>query len=468
MLAFSQIDDILETGFDDISAISDDCRTLSDDDDDFIKSDFDFKSKLHQMNGCASTPVQHRNHDFGMKNGLEGIYKSSGNRPKQYDSNKNWDTSTVADEEQRSSISYSNDGMSQHLTKMKEKCLEMSHNYDVLQDDFEELHQVNGKHLETIARLESKVGLLEKQLSQERHAKESFCKKVMILESTVESLEYQIAEFHKSDFITKTNQDKDKLITNLKLRHNEESLSLKNQIDYLNKIIQDKDDVIRSKNNIIARYESDSSEEKVMAKVKEAVQAAQTKVIKEMQSKFETETKAIKEKVELNLLESFDKSIEKLKEEWQTKLDEDIGKVTEWIGQLLTNVDVVSDASLLGLDIKYSPLFKLCLSLKHHLVEHENNIKMQTEKLKDAKFQLEQALIETRMSSSSLSNSSDKSNLMEELNKVKEESQSMAHKLHKYKQHYRLLMKTHQAEIESLKQDFRSRLEQFRRENNPR
>lgn len=338
-----------------------------------------------------------------------------------------------------------------NISQLKKKCSVINSNYELLQNRFQQLHIANGGNMETIEKLQAKVKLLEIQLKEEKQLKENMSRKATVLESRVGSLEYQLKEIYDSDFLAKTTENNEKVVASLKQRYQDELNKLtskfEKEVEDLNQQLTKQEETIFAQNDTISKYKQEISRLKQMPSERE------------LRAKIEKELKQSKEAIEQNLLRSFDQSMLRLKEEWEQKLQEDIEQIILTIeNNLNCNDDDVNAFRSVKFNVRFEKLIQLCDSIQSSISKREDRIAKQIVNLDEAKYQLEMALLESKVSSSSnVSCSSDKSQMEEikaELNQVRGESQMLTQKLQKYKQHYLMLDRRYKEEIEALKRHF--------------
>lgn len=419
------------------------------------------------FNGFSSTPIRtkiqnsYQNHSQNENNVLED------------DVNVCCDNVSFTDDDSQNdcdshkfhlhSFEDNDDSQLSDIVELKKKCLLINSNYEILQNKFQRLHTKNDDNLQIIDSLQSKIKLLEIQLKEEQQLKDSVSRKAEIFESRVDSLEYQLKEIYDSDFLAKNNENNAKAISSLKQKHQNEVSRLR--IDFENELCQVKqrlakqEQTIFSQNEMIAKYKQEVNKLEQMAHLSKELNES------ELKKRIEIELQQSKEKIELNLLSSFDQSMNKLKFDWDTKLQEDIDQI---IIQIENRFKVDSNGNLSSdVDLRFKKLYELYESIENSFTAREEQIQNQIVNLKEAKCQLDEVLLESKMSSSNVSCSSDKTEeLKNELILVKNESKKLTQKLNKYKQHYHSLDKRHKQEMELIKHKFITIIEDLKSKQN--
>lgn len=334
-----------------------------------------------------------------------------------------------------------NDNLIKELSALKEKCLKISSNYKSLNNKFLHLFDENKKNLDIINHLRSDVSFLESKLENERHTNIKLNKKANDLEAQVEELKNSLHEHDRHDFVTRSNDTHEKMLAIMQQRHNKEIEQLQNQIEQLSLQKQQNGEDICSKN---AKKMFDNN--------------FSTLPEKEMDRRT-------KDKKTEEILKSMDKKMISLKEDWQIKLQDDVDKIIHWMERNSTfekdnnHRRWKENAEINSPFVEFLPLQELCHHLQKSFAEREQRIEGQIARFKATKQQLEEALQESRMlSTSNLSNSSDRSLVLEELRddleKFKRESSVLSQKLSKYKRFYLQLQKKYEKDIENLKAQY--------------
>lgn len=349
-----------------------------------------------------------------------------------------------------------NDNLIKEVSVFKEKCLQLSSKYKSLNNKFLHLFDENKKNLDIIDRLRSNVSYLESKLENERHTNIKLNKKANDLEAQVDELKDSLHEHGRLDFVTRTNENHEKMIAIMQQKHNREIEQLRNQIEVLSLQKQGSEEDICCKN---------AAAEKQKKMFCNNFSTSRTSRASQADSETEKDRRTIDKKTE-EILKSMDQKMISLKEDWQLKLQDDVDKIIHWMCENSTfdkdndthrrwNENAENNSPC----VEFLPLQELCHHLQKSFIERELRIEEQIARFKATKQQLEEALQESRMlSTSNLSNSSDRSLTLEELRdsleKFKRESNVVSQKLSKYKRICLQQQKKYQEEIESLKAQY--------------
>lgn len=339
-----------------------------------------------------------------------------------------------------------NDNLIKELSALKEKCLKISSNYKTLNNKFLHLFDENKKNLDIIDRLRTNVSFLESKLENERHTNTKLNKKANDLEAQVDELKDLLPEHGRLGTETQTNEAHEKIIANMQQRHNKEMEQLRNQIEQLS--------LQKQKNG------EDTCSKNATAEKQKKVFGNNFSTLAEKEINRLTKDKKTEE-----ILKSMDEKMISLKEDWQVKLQDDVDKIIHWMGRSSIfekdnghqrwNENAVNSSPC----VEFLPLQELFHHLQKSFTEREQRIEGKIARFKATKQQLEEALQESRMlSTSNLSNSSDRSLVLEELrddlDKFKRESSVLSQKLSKYKRVYLQLQKKYEEDIENLKAQY--------------
>ncbi|UXI17915.1 sorting nexin-14-like [Sarcoptes scabiei] len=301
----------------------------------------------------------------------------------------------------RNSESAHSDTQLKDLCILKEEVTQITKNHEILKQKYSKLQQLNYGNIQLIESLKSRINSLEEELHAEKEENVKERRQSVMLESKIISLEYQLSETQKSDFVTRNNEDQIKWFESLKAKHQKEIYNLRNdyekKIENLNQIIASKDEELINNCNLIRNYKQEVN----------FFQEKYKKIESETKSLMRKEIDDVKDRVESNLLKSFDSSVVKLKNEWEQKLREDIDKIVQWFDNWESN-----QTSTDNLDFRFSRLIDLCDSLKRSNRKQEQHIQSQIDRLEEARRQLEKALLEVKMRNTSLSSTSSRSDLL--------------------------------------------------------
>lgn len=294
-----------------------------------------------------------------------------------------------------------NDVQFKDLRLLKKEFAQINSNYEMLQDKYQQLINLNEQNVKTIELLQNRNNSLEKQLKNERKSNEDDRRKASIFESKVNSLEYQLKELKTSDYLSRNNEEQMKWFETLKIKHQKELNNLRenyeSKIENLTKTITNKEDELISNCNIILKYKQEAH----------YFQEKMKNIEDEMRLKIQQEVKKAKEQTELNLLNTFDESMKKLKIEWEQKLQEDIQKIVTWF----ESWDLDQEAEPLS-DVRFENLVGFCESLKRSTIKREIAIQAQIDRMEEAKRQLEKVILEAKLRNSSISSTSSRSDLL--------------------------------------------------------
>lgn len=327
-----------------------------------------------------------------------------------------------------SSLLLENDKLTKQLVNLNTKCSTVQTDYQTLQTRFYRLFGENKSNLEIIEQLQSTVSKLEFRLKEERKSND-------YLKSEVDSLEELNSEHLQSDFVTRTNDAHERMVTSLKHKYEKEINQLRSDMEQMTLVIHRKEEDIREKDDIIEKYKD----------------------------KMKKEVRRAKEKYKSELLASMDEKMANLKEGWQNKLREDVEKIIKWM-----NTSSVGERLDHHVNVEFDSLQGLCDILQKTVISKELQIDKKINAFKETKRQLENALSDSRMTSSNMSNSSDKSQLHEELRneiaKCKQEMEAQLKQIKKYKVKYLLLEKKCKEDTEKLHDQFRDKLQRLNAE----
>jgi hypothetical protein len=183
-----------------------------------------------------------------------------------------------------------------------------------------------------------------------------------------------------------------------------------------------------------------------------------------MKDRVQTDIKTILENAEKTWSKNAEQEMVNAKRDWEMELQTEIVQIIE----LLKSKAKISAENLpSNVSLRFVPLLNLWHALENACDCKEQALIKQSEKLREAKRQLEEALAESRINNSvspsvSASNDALMLQLRNELEKVKEEAVQMKQQLHKYKLHCHQLVKKHKNEIDRIKSEFASILENFK------
>ncbi|KPM10267.1 hypothetical protein QR98_0088190 [Sarcoptes scabiei] len=378
----------------------------------------------------------------------------------------------------RNSESAHSDTQLKDLCILKEEVTQITKNHEILKQKYSKLQQLNYGNIQLIESLKSRINSLEEELHAEKEENVKERRQSVMLESKIISLEYQLSETQKSDFVTRNNEDQIKWFESLKAKHQKEIYNLRNdyekKIENLNQIIASKDEELINNCNLIRNYKQEVN----------FFQEKYKKIESETKSLMRKEIDDVKDRVESNLLKSFDSSVVKLKNEWEQKLREDIDKIVQWFDNWESN-----QTSTDNLDFR-PPTKDNHNHLNHHHSNHNNQMKKyQTKTLIELNDQINDEsnhftndvnnIIVKSSSTSSLNNEICNNNkkllknryekelkeirenfemelkfLKDQLLDKEEEALLLKRKSNKYKQHYQQLVDKHKQELSLLKNEF--------------
>lgn len=439
-----EIENSLSVAFDEVSQLSDisinDEELINNDDRHFKQlnvNNVDSSELTNNLLNNTSTPIR--------KNAYENCNTSdddeNSSKPHHLGYNHRSLKPCHFDKDQISnSLLLENDKLSKQMSMLEGKCAKIDFNYKSLEVQFQQLINEKKKYLTQIDQMQLEIEMLQTKLDDERRQRENLSKREIFLESQIDSLEESLSEHRKSDFITRSNDTQEKMLNSLKLKHEKEINALRTEIDELNQKLIDKDD------DQMAKTES----------YRQKFEMIRSNLKKEMKEQMDKENKIAKEKYRTELMKSFDQTVIDLKNDWQQQLNNDVAQIIDWIEINMRADDNFNHEQLSNISVKYEPLRLLCQCLQSSVNERDSRIQMQIYRFRESKQQLEEILLESKMSVSNISsNNSDKGQLMYEdfkmaLNKINEENKLINHKLTKYKTHYYILEKKHRQEVESL------------------
>jgi chromosome segregation ATPase len=256
----------------------------------------------------------------------------------------------------------------------------------------------------------------------------------------------------------------DSVINNVKQKHENEAVLLKGEIEGLKYELNSKNNEINSLNKQIDKLKSENHENSYTERLKEMVQITKDLWEKEMKDKVQNDIKTIVESAEKTWSKNSELELINAKRNWETELQTEIVQI---IALLKSKAKISTESLPSNVSLRFVPLLNLWHALENACDSKEQALITQSNKLKEAQKQLEEALAESRLNFSvnppiSASNDALMSELKVELQNVKEEAIQMKHKLNKYKQHYHQLVKKHKNEIERIKSEFASILEAFK------
>ncbi len=357
-----------------------------------------------------------------------------------------------------------NQRLSNELIVLQQQLSAVNGNYDGLQFKLKELDKINSEKENELVRLEGKIRSLEMHIKVEREAKEEVQRKLSVSDSTIESLQYQLREIGKSDCMVRARETHDSVINNVKQKHENEIVLLKGEIEGLKYELNSKNNEINSLNKQIDKLKSENHENSYTERLKEMVQITKDLWEKEMKDKVQNDIKTIVESAEKTWSKNSELELINAKRNWETELQTEIVQI---IALLKSKAKISTESLPSNVSLRFVPLLNLWHALENACDSKEQALITQSNKLKEAQKQLEEALAESRLNFSvnppiSASNDALMSELKVELQNVKEEAIQMKHKLNKYKQHYHQLVKKHKNEIERIKSEFASILEAFK------
>lgn len=368
------------------------------------------------------------------------------------DNNPVSNTSKVQHKYWSDEIIEENSKLFQDLTKSREECVQTNKNNNALQNKVDQLNLTNETNLSTINRLKAKINALECELKTEKKEKQTLEKKTTILESQVGSLEYQLAEMDKGEHLTKANEVQKSIVLNLKEKHAAETTQLQAKIDEMTTRLEEKDKMIEAQNSIIQMYQQEYSEEAVNKMFEQKLRSAREVLTQKHQETSERQMELFKKEIN----NQFNQTIIQLREEWESRLEADIGKIVAWLNRAGSAEDV---SNLPRVNIKLEALLSMYQQFRSAISKDISELNEHTNKLKAARQELHDALHEQNnehheTNISLANNEPNQSQLIKELNLAKEQVEDLTQMLVKHKKTIRSLRKASEAQIEQLKNEF--------------
>ena len=401
-----------------------------------------------QINGqLADKSVSIENERFGSKHEFETNERSFSQRHVQL----------LIEENQR---------LSNELIVSQQKLSAIDGNYEGIQYKLKQLNQMNNEKENQLVRLEAKIKALELNVKVEREAKEEFQRKLSVCESTVESLQYQLREIGKSDSLVRAQETHESVVNCLETKYENQIILLKGEIEGLKHELNSKTDEINGITKELERKRIENNENVFKDQLKDMIKVTKDLWEQEMKVKVENDIKTVIEYHENKWTQSREQQAINLKNQWERQLQTEVSQLMEF---LKIKAKVSAGTLPERVSLTFVPLLNLWRALEESCDSKEETLRIQIQRLREAKQELEEALNESRNDESSSHHNCPPNDqifneLRNELQKVNEEAILMKQKLNKYKQHYQRLVKKHENQILTIKQEFADILQSLRSE----
>ncbi|XP_054162264.1 myb-like protein D, partial [Oppia nitens] len=329
-----------------------------------------------------------------------------------------------------------NQRLSNELLVSQQKQSAMDGNYEGLQFRLKELNQINAEKENQLVKLEAKLKSLEVNVKVERETKEEFQRKVSVCESTIESLQYQLMEIEKSDCLVRRQEIHDSVVNSLKTKHENELILFKREINDMKDKLNTKEMEMIAKNKELEAIKVQNNDEFYDQHFRDMIKATKDLWEQEMKGRVESDIKGILEMHEKNWRKNAEQDMINERNRWEQELQSEILELINCV-KIKAKVGVGTIHENIGL--RFVSLINLWQALEVSCDTKEKALIIQTQRLSEAKKQLEEALQESRLNHSVVTNTSRPSNenilleLRHELQKVSDEAILMKKKLHKYK-----------------------------------
>ena len=356
-----------------------------------------------------------------------------------------------------------NQRLSNELILCQQNLSTINGNYEGLQYKLKELNDINTEKENQLVKLEGKIRSLEMTIKVEKEAKEEVQRKLSVCESTIESLQYQLMQVERSDCLVRAQETNQSIINSLKTKHDKEVLLLRGEIEGLKHELNIKNNQICEMTKELGQKRSEHNENGFREQLKDMIQVTKELWEKEMKERVENDIKVILDLQQKKWTTNAEQEMINERNKWENDLQTEVFRLTE---MLKIKAKVSAQSLPESISLRFVPLMNLWHALQDSYDSKEQALKVQINKLKEAKLELEEALNDSRHSHSSSPNGHSNEQILlqmrSELQKVSEEAIVMKQKLHKYKQHYHRLVRKHENEIQAIKEEFALILQTFK------